>query len=189
MKRHIWDVVNHMVYCPIAKVASTTWFSNFLAWSKIERKSVPLVLKQLKEAGRKEEVNWEGEDGGRGIRTLARYIYQAPEASSLEDLTSQFKENTGLLLVRHPLVRLVSAYEDKMLNPHPFPYAFHHRVQEEIRSARGGRKVEINFPQDLLHSKRIQHMLKKQVVTMEELLTQPSFPEFVDWLQSSKCYR
>ena len=146
MKRHIWDVVNHLVFCPIAKVASTTWFLNFLAWSKIERTSVPFVLNQLKEAGRKDkgEINWEGESGGRGIRTLARcqnnknnsepfmhrYIFQAPEASNLKDLTSQFQENTAFLLVRHPLVRLVSAYEDKMLNPHPFPYAYHHRQRQ-----------------------------------------------------------
>ena len=61
---------------------------------------------------------------------MHRYIYQAPEASSLEELISQFKENTGFLLVRHPLVRLVSAYEDKMLNPHPFPYAYHHRQRQ-----------------------------------------------------------
>ena len=175
---HLWDVVNHLVYCPIAKVflpirkklgllphcqgfftnkkkklvyypiakvASTTWVSNFLAWSKKNRSSVHLVLSQFKEAGTFMK-NEKAEAGGRGIRTLARchnlslnlkgsldthrYIYQAPEAASLEDLTSQFKENTGLLLVRHPLVRLVSAYEDKMLNPHPFPYAFHHRQGE-----------------------------------------------------------
>ena len=78
------------------------------------------------------------------------------------------------------------------------------RVQEEIKSARAGRKVKINFPDDLLRSKRIQHMLHKKVsllypriplnvvtsfqgVTMDDLLTQPSFPEFVDWLQSLKC--
>jgi hypothetical protein len=69
MKRHIWDVVNHLVFCPIAKVASTTWFLNFLAWSKIERASVPLVLDQLKEAVRRKEkgeINWKGEAGGRG---------------------------------------------------------------------------------------------------------------------------
>jgi len=191
-KKHIWDVVNHLVFCPIAKVASTTWISNFLAWSKIDRTSVPLVLSQMKEAGTikrggKEEVNWEGKAGGEGIRTLARYIYQAPEASNLEELTSQFKENTGFLLVRHPLVRLVSAYEDKMLNPHPFPYAYHHRVQEEIKSGRGGRKVEIDYPEDLLQSKRIRHLLKKKVVTMGELLTQPSFPEFVDWLVKNRA--
>ena len=77
-KKHIWDVVNHLVFCPIAKVASTTWISNFLAWSKIDRTSVPLVLSQMKEAGTikrggKEEVNWEGKAGGEGIRTLARW--------------------------------------------------------------------------------------------------------------------
>ena len=71
MKMHIWDVVNHLVYCPIAKVASTTWVSNFLAWSKINRSSVPLVLNQLKEAGITMK-NEKTEPGGRGIRTLAR---------------------------------------------------------------------------------------------------------------------
>jgi len=190
MRRHLWDVVNHLVYCPIAKVASTTWFSNFLAWSHIKRANVPHVLKQFEEAGSrngKGKDNWEGESGGRGIRTLARYIYQAPDASDLEELTTQFKENTGFLIVRHPFVRLVSAYEDKMLNPHPFPYAYHHRVQEEIKSARGGRQVQISFPDDVLHSGRLQHMLETKAVTMEELLTQPSFPEFVDWLVRSRA--
>lgn len=152
MRRHLWDVVNHLVYCPIAKVASTTWFSNFLAWSHIKRANVPHVLKQFEEAGSrngKGKDNWEGESGGRGIRTLARYqmsstinyvkskiaspryIYQAPEASDLEELTAQFKENTGFLIVRHPFVRLVSAYEDKMLSPHPFPYAYHRRYEQK----------------------------------------------------------
>ena len=89
MKRHIWDVVNHLVFCPIAKVASTTWFLNFLAWSKIERTSVPLVLDQLKEAGgRKEngEINWKGEAGGRGVRTLARCQNLLPPYSDLKPL-------------------------------------------------------------------------------------------------------
>ena len=75
MRRHLWDVVNHLVYCPIAKVASTTWFSNFLAWSHIKRANVPHVLKQFEEASSKNgkgKDNWEGEAGGRGIRTLAR---------------------------------------------------------------------------------------------------------------------
>ena len=89
MKRHIWDVVNHLVFCPIAKVASTTWFLNFLAWSKIERASVPLVVNQLKDArGRKEkgEINWKGEAGGRGVRTLARCQNLLPPNSDLKRL-------------------------------------------------------------------------------------------------------
>lgn len=190
MRRHLWDVVNHLVYCPIAKVASTTWFSNFLAWSHIKRANVPHVLEQFEEVGSrngKGKDNWEGEAGGRGIRTLARYIYQAPEASDLEELTTQFKENTGFLIVRHPFVRLVSAYEDKMLSPHPFPYAYHHRVQEEIKSARGERQVRISFPEDVLQSGRLQKMLQSKAVTMEGLLTQPSFPEFVDWLVMNRA--
>jgi len=193
MRRHLWDVVNHLVYCPIAKVASTTWFSNFLAWSHIKRANVPHVLKQFEEAGSKNgkgKDNWEGEAGGRGIRTLARYVYQAPEARDLDELTAQFHEHTGFLIVRHPFVRLVSAYEDKMLNPHPYPYAYHHRVQEEIKAARGGRRVKIRFPEDVLQSGRFQKMLESRgsdkAVTMEDLLTQPSFSEFVDWLVQNR---
>ena len=61
-----------------------------------------------------------------------RYVYQAPEARDLDELTAQFHEHTGFLIVRHPFVRLVSAYEDKMLNPHPYPYAYHNRFNNFI---------------------------------------------------------
>ena len=84
-----------------------------------------------------------------------------------------------------------------------------YRVQEEIKSGRGGRQVQISFPDDVLHSGRLQNMLESKVmilktkwtftymigyqlkyfqaVTMEELLTQPSFPEFVDWLVRNRA--
>ena len=29
LKNHVWDFTHGLVYCPIAKVASTTWFLNF----------------------------------------------------------------------------------------------------------------------------------------------------------------
>ena len=77
------------------------------------------------------------------------------------------------------------------------------RVQEEIKLRREGRQVQISFPDDVLHSGRLQKMLVTKVtilgaqriselkyfqaVTMEELLTQPSFPEFVDWLVSNRA--
>ena len=94
MRRHLWDVVNHLVYCPIAKVASTTWFSNFLAWSHIKRANVPHVLKQFEEVGSrngKGKENWEGEAGGKGIRTLARYqmTWKTNEPHEALNLASQ----------------------------------------------------------------------------------------------------
>ena len=66
---------------------------------------------------------------------------------------------TPFMIVRHPFVRLVSAYEDKMLNPHPFPFAFHHKIQETIKKRRTSKNKRISFPRDLLNSARYQHML------------------------------
>ena len=66
--------------------------------------------------------------------------------------------------VRHPFVRLVSAYEDKMLNPHPFPFTYHHKIQETIKKRRRNKRITtINFPKDLLNSPKYQQMLRKQV--------------------------
>ena len=39
--------------------------------------------------------------------------------------------------------RLVSAYEDKMLSPHPFPFKYHHQVQQEILKLRGKTRIRI----------------------------------------------
>ena len=36
IKNHIWDFTHGLAYCPIAKVASTTWFLNFLQILKID---------------------------------------------------------------------------------------------------------------------------------------------------------
>ena len=35
IKNHVWDFKHGLAYCPIAKVASTTWFLNFLEIMKI----------------------------------------------------------------------------------------------------------------------------------------------------------
>ena len=51
------------------------------------------------------------------------------EENQLQDCGSKREKLVIKFLyqVRHPFVRLVSAYEDKMLNPHPFPFKYHHR--------------------------------------------------------------
>ena len=44
-------------------------------------------------------LNWEGEAGGRGIRALTRYIYQAPAPDSLTDLNNIYDKMTGFFMV------------------------------------------------------------------------------------------
>ena len=94
---------------------------------------------------------------------MTRYIYEPSKSESLEELTKVFHKMTGFMMVRHPFVRLVSAYEDKMLNPHPFPYKYHHQIQEKIKKRRTNKKKRINFPKDLLTSQRYKYMLKNKV--------------------------
>ena len=73
---------------------------------------------------------------------------------------------TPFMLVRHPFTRLVSAYEDKMLNPRP-GMEYHKTVQEEIKSRRGKTlEHKIVFPKHLLMTERYQLMLRKKVRQM-----------------------
>ena len=43
------------------------------------------------------------------------------------------------------------------------------RVQEEIKLGRGGRQVQISFPDDVLHSGRLQKMLETKVMILQDL--------------------
>ena len=47
LRSHIWYFPNSLVYCPIAKVASSTWFLNFAKLLKINLEG----LQALKQAG------------------------------------------------------------------------------------------------------------------------------------------
>ena len=70
---------------------------------------------------------------------------------------------TPFLIVRHPFNRLVSAYEDKILNPRPV-MKFHEKVQAEIKKRR--RKGEVHkivFPEHLLQSEQYQRWLRRKV--------------------------
>lgn len=120
-------------------------------------------LDELVQSNMVDATNWEGEAGGRGVRALTRYIYTAPPGDNLTTLNKMYKTMTGFMIVRHPFVRLVSAYEDKMLNPHPFPFNYHHKIQEQIKSRRQNKNKKIHFPKDLLNSAKYQHMLRNQV--------------------------
>ena len=129
---------------------------------------------------------------------VTRYLYHAPPGDNLTTMDTMMQKMTPFMIVRHPFVRLVSAYEDKMLNPHPFPYNYHHKIQETIKKRRRNKQKTINFPKDLLNSKKYQQMLRRKVfksfpfhqypyflwkvISLGDLRKQPSFSEFVDWL-------
>nr|XP_045613690.1 carbohydrate sulfotransferase 10-like isoform X1 [Procambarus clarkii] len=77
-----------MVWCPVFKAASTTWVKNLLLLAGEQRVSS-------------------------GLHQRARQIYTQPEdPAAREDL---LKTSLKMMIVRHPLERLLSAYRDKML--------------------------------------------------------------------------
>ena len=51
---------------------------------------------------RNRTANWEGEAGGRGIRALARYIYQPPAPENLTHLITIYNKMTGFFMVIDP---------------------------------------------------------------------------------------
>ena len=140
---HVWDQTHKIVFCPIAKVASTSWFVNFLNMSGVEnrRKTISRLLSSK-----------EKRSPGRGVRRLVHQLYQPPPDDNLERILQTFNQMTGFMLVRHPFVRLVSAYEDKILNPQPH-FQYHVTVQREIKERRNKTDLKIDFPEDLFNEK------------------------------------
>ena len=53
------------------QVASTTWFLNFLSMAGVKKGHVVSMLDRIPDRNITE--NWEGEQGGMGIRALTRY--------------------------------------------------------------------------------------------------------------------
>jgi len=94
---------------------------------------------------------------------------------------------TSFMLVRHPFIRLVSAYEDKMLNPRP-GLEYHKNVQTDIkRKRRKNENYEIVFPKHLLIEEKYQIMMRKKVTSMKTLMLQPSFEEFISWILENRA--
>ena len=46
-QKDLWDVIHQIVFCPIAKVASTSWFMNFLKMSGIDQDNIDLVMEGI----------------------------------------------------------------------------------------------------------------------------------------------
>jgi len=83
-----WDDHHNLAWCPIFKAASTTWVKNFLILSG------EMKLKS-------------------SLHGVVDDVFAAPK--SKKQRTLQLKKSLKMLIVRHPLDRLLSAYRDKML--------------------------------------------------------------------------
>lgn len=83
-----WDDQHKLVWCPIFKAASTTWVKNFL-----------ILAGEMKMS--------------KSLHSEVNDVFAAPESSKKRKL--QLKKSLKMLIVRHPLDRLLSAYRDKML--------------------------------------------------------------------------
>ena len=59
-QKYIWDLNHRLVFCPISKVASTSWILNFLAMAGVTEENLPAVLNERSDEGRSGERNWEG---------------------------------------------------------------------------------------------------------------------------------
>ena len=98
-QKYIWDLNHRLVFCPISKVASTSWILNFLAMAGVTEENLPAVLNERSDEGRSGERNWEGRPGGRGIHSLAYHLYPAPSVDSLDSLKELQSNHTGFMVV------------------------------------------------------------------------------------------
>ncbi|KAF4529090.1 hypothetical protein B566_EDAN018221 [Ephemera danica] len=87
------DRPHKLTYCPVYKVASSTWLHQLLLL-----------------AGHTDEYL---NDSRLQISKLARQVYPQPDEEIAEEA---FRTTMKLLMVRHPFERLISAYRDKLEN-------------------------------------------------------------------------
>ncbi|XP_071552578.1 carbohydrate sulfotransferase 10-like [Panulirus ornatus] len=112
----IWDTKHHpnVLWCPIYKVASTTWSINFLRLAHFNDGNVELLKLPPK---LREKMKFSVKYGA--TQRKASELYPPPR--DLEDRARVFKNSLRVIIVRHPFSRLISAYRDKMQKMEPRP--------------------------------------------------------------------
>eukprot|EP00090_Calanus_glacialis_P034886 TRINITY_DN5916_c0_g1_i1.p1 TRINITY_DN5916_c0_g1~~TRINITY_DN5916_c0_g1_i1.p1 ORF type:complete len:411 (-),score=111.14 TRINITY_DN5916_c0_g1_i1:141-1373(-) len=111
----MWDLKHHLVYCPIYKVASGTWTTNFLRLSSFNS-DLPKWQRFSKLHNASESVS--------------RKLFPPPKGKKKQLAT--LKDSTKFLVVRHPFDRIMSAFKGKIANPNAKP-RFYRKLQKEIK--------------------------------------------------------
>nr|XP_053643949.1 carbohydrate sulfotransferase 10-like isoform X1 [Cherax quadricarinatus] len=114
----VWDTarVPPLIYCPIYKVASTTWMVYFLRLRHINDR-VP-ELEQYDEQTQ-EQLKYMPRYGGGHQRVFKEY--KQPKTS--EEKNYVFKKALRFIVVRHPFTRILSVYRGKIERKEPRPFA------------------------------------------------------------------
>ena len=110
----MWDVDHKLLYCPLYKVASGTWTTNFLRLANYNE-DLPKWQRFSKLHGASESVS--------------RGMFPPPKSRKLQK--QLLKESTKFLVVRHPFDRIISAYTGKIANPMAKP-RFYRDLQQDI---------------------------------------------------------
>ncbi|XP_066951992.1 carbohydrate sulfotransferase 11-like [Macrobrachium rosenbergii] len=118
----IWDRQHtpNIVWCPLYKVASTSWMINFLRLAHFNEDN-PL-LKDMNPAKR-EKFRFKPKYGARQDAVYTVY----PQPADRKEFLQTFKSSLRVIIVRHPFTRILSAYRDKMIKLEPRPTEFHFR--------------------------------------------------------------
>lgn len=114
----VWDtaVEPPVVYCPLYKVASTTWMVYFLRLAHINDDNPALDI--YNKSGQEKKKYMPRFGGGH------RRVFQEFKAPSTPSERNKiFKKSLRFIVVRHPFLRLLSAYRDKIERPKPRPFA------------------------------------------------------------------
>jgi len=112
----MWDTAHHLVYCPIYKVASGTWTTNFLRLSSFNS-DLPKWQRFAKQRGASEST--------------ARKMFPPPKGKKKQQ--QELDRSTKFLVVRHPFDRIVSAYKGKISRTDAKP-RFYRKLQKEIKA-------------------------------------------------------
>ncbi|XP_048483818.1 carbohydrate sulfotransferase 11 isoform X2 [Plutella xylostella] len=126
-KAYAWEyLINrqyHVIWCNIFKAASTSWMYNF----NLMANYTPAFLEKTK------AVPLE----------LARKKYARPTVEMIKKAQS---DSISFLIVRHPLERLASAYNDKIV--HAWPRSFHEKMGHRIvgKYRKKNAKIKEKYP-------------------------------------------
>ncbi|CAL4076602.1 unnamed protein product, partial [Meganyctiphanes norvegica] len=149
-----WDEENNLIWCPIFKAASTTWVKNFL-----------ILAGEMK---LKSSLHGEVDE-----------VFAAPQSRKQRML--QLNKSLKMLIVRHPLDRLLSAYRDKMLrfrNPGDAYLGLQLCLVEKYPNPGPNDPDRSNTTANICRA-GVDKKLKKQLKKSHGNITHPTFTQFL----------
>ncbi|KAK7019392.1 hypothetical protein SK128_005874, partial [Halocaridina rubra] len=121
----VWDTRHdpNIVWCEISKVASTSWMVNFLRLGHYRENDTSLSHLSPEE---RDAIRFDADDLEDGNLHLKVFrLFPAP--NSTVERNKIFSNALRFIIVRHPLARLLSAYQDKMTTLNPIPKIYNFR--------------------------------------------------------------